>query len=151
MMKQTYILVVILFAILSIANAIPLQLYKRATTFVVCPTGSPNIITVSIQPDPPLANQPAIFTISGTLKTGVITTGSKLVIFVLDNNGNTLGEALTDDICSFPGMTCPANYFSLIRKVQILNLPATYSFVVQILDASGKTLGCSLGTVTGAN
>ncbi|RGB32077.1 hypothetical protein C1646_763361 [Rhizophagus diaphanus] len=109
---------------------------------------SPNIITVSIKPDSLLENQPAIFTISGTLKTA----GSKLVIFVLDDNGNTLGETLTDDICSFPGMTCPANYFSIIiRKVQLLNLPATYSFVVQILDASGKTLGCSLGTVTGTN
>ncbi|PKY45649.1 hypothetical protein RhiirA4_460285 [Rhizophagus irregularis] len=76
----------------------PLQLYKRAITFAACPTGSPNLITVSIKPDPPLANQPAVFTISGTIKTGVIDTGSKLVISAVDNSGNILGEPLIDDI-----------------------------------------------------
>ncbi|PKY58900.1 hypothetical protein RhiirA4_412269, partial [Rhizophagus irregularis] len=133
-------------------NAIPHQLYnKRAVTFAACPTGSPNLITVLIKPDPPLANQPAIFTISGTLKTGVIDIGSKLVISLRDSIGKILGESLVDDICSYPGMTCPANNFSLLRQVNMLNVPATYSFIVQILDASGNTLGCSLGTVTGTN
>jgi hypothetical protein len=51
-MKQNYIFVLILLATLSIVNAIPHQLYKRETTFAPCPTGSPNIIKVSVEPDP---------------------------------------------------------------------------------------------------
>ncbi|GET02300.1 hypothetical protein GLOIN_2v1839470 [Rhizophagus clarus] len=86
---------------------------------------SPKPITASVQLDPPLPNQTAIFTISGALKTGAITTGSS-------------------------GMTCPAEYFSIIGNVQLVNLPATYSFIIQILAASDKTLGCSIGTFTGA-
>ncbi|CAB4442620.1 unnamed protein product [Rhizophagus irregularis] len=83
--------------------------------------------------------------------TGVIDIGSKLVISLRDSIGKILGESLVGDICSYPGMTCPANNFSLLRQVDMLNVPATYSFIVQILDASGNTLGCSLGTVTGTN
>lgn len=101
-MKQKYILVVILFAILSIVNAIPHQRHKRATTFAPCPSGSPNPITVSVQPDPPLPNQFVIFTISGTIKTGAITTGSTLVLNAIDDAGNVFGNTVTKDFVVCP-------------------------------------------------
>ena len=148
-MKQNLILVVILLATLSMVNAILHQLHKRATTFGPCLTGSPNAISVSIQPDPPVAGGTEIFTVSGTLKTGSITTGSKLVVFTLDSNGNILGDTAIFDICGTPGMTCPTNTFSIITKVQFGTVPPTYSIVVQILDPSNSVLACSMGTITG--
>lgn len=47
-------------------------------------------------------------------------------------------------------MTCPVEYFRIAGEVQLANFPATYSFIIEILDASDKTLACSIGTFTGA-
>src|SRR5581483_11882739 len=132
-MKQNHIFVIILLATLSMVNAIPYQFHKRATTFVPCLTGSPNEISVGIQPDPPVRGSNNIFTISGTLKTGTLSAGSKLVIAAIDNTGSPLGDPVTSDICSTPNMTCPATTFSIIATVPFANLPATYSIIVQIL------------------
>jgi hypothetical protein len=90
-----------------------------------------------------------ILTISGTLKTGSISTGSKLVLKAVDNAGKLLDDPLTYDICNLPGMTCPANSFSIIRTLDLTKLYPTYSIIVQVFNAYGQTLACSIGTVTG--
>jgi hypothetical protein len=148
-MKQNYIFVFILLATLSIVNSIPHQLYKRETTFAPCPTGSPNIIKVSIEPDPPPTTGIMILTISGTLKTGIISVGSQLVIKGVDNAGELLDNPLVYDICNLPDITCPTNYFSIKKSIELTNIYPTYSNIVQILSASGQILACSIGTVTG--
>lgn len=148
-MKQNYIFVFILLITLSIVNAIPHQLYKRKTIFAPCPTGSPNIIDVDVQPDPPPTTGTIIITVSGTLKTGIISAGSQLVSEPIDENGNGIAPPLIDDLCSLDGADCPTDYFSVKQLVDITNITPIYSIKVQIIDAYGQILACSIGTVTG--
>ncbi|GBB99811.1 hypothetical protein RclHR1_03640007 [Rhizophagus clarus] len=148
-MKQNYIFVIILLATLSVVNAIPHQLLKRDTIFTSCPTGSPNIIEVDVQPDPPPVTGKLILTISGTLKKGVISAGSKLVLKAIDDNGDLLAKPLVYDLCGVGGFDCPVNTFSMIKSLETKGLTPTYSIIVQIFDAYGQTLACSIGTVTG--
>jgi hypothetical protein len=149
-MKQTFIFAIILLATLSIVNATPL--HKRATTFVICPSGSPNTVTVSIQPDPPVSNSNLIITVSGTLTTGTINTGSLFSFQAIDSSG-TADTPVTVDICSASGITCPiatGDSFSIVNTVPTGTLTGTYTLVVGILDATGAVLACSMGTITGA-
>jgi hypothetical protein len=148
-MKQNYIFVLILLATLSIVNAIPHQLYERDTTFAPCYTGSPNIIKVSVEPDPPPANGTMILTISGTLKTGIISTGSRLVLKAIDEAGKLVDDPLVRYTCELPGVTCPTSSFSIVRKIILTNFYPVYSFIIEIYSASGAILACSIGTVTG--
>jgi hypothetical protein len=148
-MKQNYIFVFILLATLSIVNAIPHQLHKRDTTFGACLTGSPNLIKVSVQPDPPPVTGVIIFTISGALKTGSISAGSKLVFNAIDVNGDPFAYPLTYDICGLPEVTCPTDTFSITRKIEVKKFTPTYSVIIQLFSASGQVLACSIGTVTG--
>lgn len=147
-MKQNYIFVIVLLATLSIVNAFPHQLQERDTTFVPCPTGSPNPIKVTVHPDPPPVTGSFVLNISGTLKNGAITTGSKLVVKAVGDDGKLLDDPLVYDMCE--KLTCPAKYFDATVYLKSKNLLPTFSIIVQILSASGQTLGCSIGTVTGA-
>jgi hypothetical protein len=154
-MKQNIFFAVILLTTLSIVNAFPHhQLHKRATVFAPCPTGSPTPLTVTIQPDPPVAGGTLMFTISGT-PASEITPGSMFVIQAFDNTGAALGEPATVDFCTIQGVpSCPLpaqTAFSVILQFPLANtLPATYSIAVNLSDGTGATLACSLGTITGA-
>ncbi|CAB4494544.1 hypothetical protein RhiirA5_367364 [Rhizophagus irregularis] len=149
-MKQHLIFLVALLTTLSMVNAIPYyQLDKRATTFGPCFTGSPFPITVSLQPDPPVPGQNCIFTVTGTVDSG-INPGAKMVVQGLDTTGNQIGDPIVNDICTVPGITCPVTSFSIVETVAIsASLSGTYSIVVSILSETGAVLGCSMGTVTG--
>ncbi|GBB99808.1 hypothetical protein RclHR1_03640004 [Rhizophagus clarus] len=150
-MKQNYIFfAVILLVTLSVVNALPHQLLKRDTTFAPCPTGSPNVIEVVVQPDPPPVTGKIDLTITGTLKEGVISMGSQLIIGAIDDNGNPLSKPLVTDLCGPDGFdNCPVNSFSMIEPLTTTDLVPTYSIIVEITDAYGQTLACSIGTVTG--
>ncbi|CAB4381641.1 unnamed protein product [Rhizophagus irregularis] len=132
-------------------NAIPYyQLDKRATTFGPCFTGSPFPITVSLQPDPPVPGQDCIFTVTGTIDSG-INPGAQIVVQGFDTAGNQISDPIVTDICSIPGGDpCPATSFSITNTVTIsASLSGTYSIAVSILSETGAVLGCSMGTVTG--
>jgi hypothetical protein len=147
-MKQTFIFAIILLTTLSMVNAFPHQLDKRATTFVTCPSGSPNQINVSIQPDPPVSNSSLLITVSGTLTTGTIDAGSQFVFRVLDDSG-AKGDPYTMDIC----ITCPmttGTSFSIVNNIPTGTLTGTYTIFVFILDSAANILACSMGTVNGA-
>jgi hypothetical protein len=151
-MKQNFIFAIILLATFSMVNAIPYQLHKRATTFVPCPSGSQNSITVTIQPDPPISNGELLITVSGTLTSGTIDTGSQFV-FQAFNKAGEGGTPTTVDICSKSENICPivtGNSFSIVNKVTTGTLTGTYTIAVSILNATGAVLACSIGTVTGA-
>ena len=62
-MNRNFIFVFVLLVTLSMVNAIPLN--KRTTSFDAC---SVPVLTVSINPDPPVARQDVKFDISGTLE-----------------------------------------------------------------------------------
>jgi hypothetical protein len=156
-MKQTLILVVILLATFSMVNAIPHQLNKRATTFTACPTGSTYPLTVTLQPDPPVAGQECLFNIGGTFP---IDTGSQLVVQPLDSAGNTVDQPITTDICTIAGFTCSTptdatdatdtTPFSIIQSIPVpADAIAPYSLIVTIIGADGSILACSLGTIAG--
>ncbi|CAB4478777.1 hypothetical protein RhiirA5_431863 [Rhizophagus irregularis] len=147
-MKQNYIFVIVLLATLSLINAFPHQLQERDTTFVPCPSGSPNPIKVTVKPDPPPVTGSFVLNVSGTLKTGVISAGSKLVVKAIGDDGELLDDPIVYDMCE--SLTCPTKYFDVVAYLKSKNLLPTFSIIVQVLSASGKTLGCSIGTVTGA-
>ncbi|GBC02292.1 hypothetical protein RclHR1_04540016 [Rhizophagus clarus] len=131
-------------------NAIPFhQLDKRATIFGPCLTGSPSPISVSLQPDPPVPGQDCLFTVTGTINSG-INPGASMVVQAFDASGNQINQPIVIDICSAPGDSCPVTSFSLVQKIPIAaGLSGTYSIAVSIVDPSGTTLGCSMGTITG--
>ncbi|RIA84122.1 hypothetical protein C1645_859642 [Glomus cerebriforme] len=65
-MNRTFIFAFILLTTLSIVNAIPLQ--KNSTVFLPCPIKpAPDLLSVTIKPDPPVAGKSESFTISGKL------------------------------------------------------------------------------------
>src|SRR4051794_36702723 len=118
-MKQNLILVFVLLALLSIVNAIPL--HKRVTTFVPCPKGSPNAITVTIKPDPPAAGGQTLFSVSGTVTTGTIEQGAQLVVGAVDTAGTNLFTPIVMDFCTVDGF-CPVptgNSFSVTSTVTL--------------------------------
>jgi hypothetical protein len=149
-MKQNLIFLVALLATLSMVNAIPYyQLDKRATTFGPCLTGSPFPITVSLQPDPPVPGQDCIFTVTGTIDSG-IRQGAKMVVQAFDSSVNEINDPIVTDICSIPGLTCPVTSFSIIRSIPIAaGLSGTYTLAISVLDEKNAVLGCSMGTITG--
>src|ERR1043165_4656303 len=109
---------------LLVINSIPL--YKRATTFTKCIKGSPDLIEVRLEPDPPVSDVDHRFTISGTLTKGVITQGSTLRISALDINLKAIGSEITRDFCSIPGITCPTRAFSFAMNITVGTLASTY-------------------------
>ncbi|RGB24021.1 hypothetical protein C1646_745045 [Rhizophagus diaphanus] len=146
-MRHNLILVAIFLATLSMINAIPHQLNKRATTFTTCPSGlSPNTLTATLQPDPPIAGQDCAITATGTF---AITEGSKLLVQVFDFAANVVGEPLTADICTTGGVTCPTDGitpFNIVDKVTIpADAPQPFALAISVVDTTGNILGCTFG------
>src|SRR5688572_8643403 len=87
----------VLLVTLLIVNAIPHKLHKRATTFGPCAKGSQ--LDVTFSPDPLTSGTIATFTIVGTL-TPPASNGSQLVISLLDQQQQHIGEPLQADLCT---------------------------------------------------
>jgi len=154
-MKQNLILVVILLATLLMVNATPHRLRKRVTTFGACPadptaTGPPpDVLTVSISPDPPVAGQDCVFTVGATFP---VDTPDQLVIAAASADPNGTGTEVDEippvDICTSPGVTCPTSALSMSVTVPINETAAgTYAIAVTI-GTTDTTLGCAVATVT---
>ena len=67
MMNRNFIFIFTLLATLSLINAAPNQLRKRATKFEQCPLPGSVTIDVVADPDPPASKTPDTFTVTGTL------------------------------------------------------------------------------------
>ncbi|POG64754.1 hypothetical protein GLOIN_2v1672449, partial [Rhizophagus irregularis DAOM 181602=DAOM 197198] len=76
-MNRNFIFVFILLATFSMTNAVQYQFRKRKTEFNPCP-GIKGVIDVTVAPDPPISEQPATYTVSGTLSDD-ITAGRTVV------------------------------------------------------------------------
>src|SRR5688500_11194931 len=127
-MKRSLIFAIILLATLSMINAIPHQLHKRVTTFVPCPEGSLNVISVQLQPDPPVSDSTLTIMITGTLTSGNIAPGSLLNVGAVDNAGTLIGTAGTLDICT--AIACPVTTgqsFVLMAAFPTKTLPEPYN------------------------
>jgi hypothetical protein len=145
-MKRNFITVFILLITLLAVNPVPF--YKRATTFTKCIKGSPDLITVKLEPDPLVSGAEHLFTISGTLTKGVITQGSTLKISAMDTNLMVIGSDITRDFCSISGITCPVKVFSFVMNVTVGTLPSTYTIEVAINDPAGATIACVMGVTS---
>ena len=154
-MKQTFIILVTLLVTFSLVNAIPFRLHKRATTFAPCPSGSPTVLTISFQPDPPTPSTTELFTISGTAA-NEFDQGATFVLELVDTSGNIINPPIpvVQDLCSALGDTCPITVGSPFTATGQLTMPDTlppqYNIFIAIMDASNNTLACSIGTVTGS-
>ncbi|CAB4431284.1 unnamed protein product [Rhizophagus irregularis] len=130
-------------------NAIPYyQLDKRATTFGPCPEGSLPILTVTLQPDPPVPGQDCTVAVTGTIDSG-INPGATLVVSAHDGASKVISTLAAVDICS-SGVTCPTTSLSVTTTIPIdASLPATYSISIAIMDENKAFVSCSYGTITG--
>lgn len=150
-MKHNLILVVVLLATLSIINAIPHQLNKRATSFTTCPSGlSQNTFNATLQPDPPTAGQECAISATGPF---VIPDGSKLLVQVFDSTAvNAVGEPLTADICTNDD-TCPTDGtpFNIVDAAVTIpaDAPQQFTLAISIVDTTtGNILGCIFGATS---
>ncbi|GBB85642.1 hypothetical protein RclHR1_12120006 [Rhizophagus clarus] len=107
-MRQNFtFLVILLLATISIINATPHQLYKRATQFVPCNnTANPPLLNVNITPDPPAPGASLNIDASGT-SPNAITQGATISVAFIDAKNNIIGSATVEDLCSQPGILCP--------------------------------------------
>ncbi|RGB33881.1 hypothetical protein C1646_788097 [Rhizophagus diaphanus] len=147
-MKQNYIFVIVLLATLSLINALPHQLQERDVTFVPCHIGSLNPLKVIVQPDPPPISGSFSLYISGAIKVGTISAGATLDVSAIGDDGKLLDDPIVYDICK--SVTCPTKYIGLRADLKSKNLLPTFSIIVQVFSSAGQSLGCSIGTVTGA-
>src|SRR5207244_1300260 len=85
-MNRNLIFAFILLATLFMVNAVPHQLFKRGTTFNPCPLTGVDPLTVSINPDPPVAGKPEKFKVGGTLAKGITAGKTVLAIGFTDVN-----------------------------------------------------------------
>ena len=146
-MNQIFAIVfIILLATFSMVNSVPLHI--RTTGFTKCITGSPDLITVNLEPDPLVPGENDIFTISGNLTENDITQGSTLKISALDTKLVAIGSTIDTDFCSLPEVTCPTRTFNLKLNVTIGELPSTYVIQVGIYNPAGTTLACVMGVIS---
>ncbi|UZO12179.1 uncharacterized protein OCT59_003727 [Rhizophagus irregularis] len=89
-MNRNFIFVFILLATFSMTNAVQYQFRKRKTEFNPCP-GIKGVIDVTVAPDPPISEQPATYTVSGTLSDD-ITAGRTVVGIGYGDLERTIGE-----------------------------------------------------------
>jgi hypothetical protein len=152
-MKQNIIFVFVLLAMLSIVNAVPAQLRKRATYFKPCEKAP--IDVTEIIPDPLVSGERGEFYVSGKLK-NTIPPGYILAALYVDASKDELeiidyNAAL---ICEPDGaLECPykaGTPFSVILSDTIPPLPKSYGIIVAIGDPKLKTIiGCAVGIVGG--
>ncbi|RIA84121.1 hypothetical protein C1645_742573 [Glomus cerebriforme] len=142
-MNRNFIFAFILLATLSMVNAIPLQ--KRAAQFLPCPISpAPDLLSVKINPDPPIAGKSESFTISGKLHED-ITPATLLAIAFGDvsNPPNPLEPPFVMPACGGKGeLSCPVKAgTSFTIKVDSVPVPAFLPPVYGIGVAIGVPTG----------
>ncbi|CAG8446518.1 7762_t:CDS:1 [Scutellospora calospora] len=145
MMNRNFIFVFVLLVMLSIVNAIPHQLHKRTTDFRECtfPPGypTPDLLTVTISPDPVVPGKNDNFTVNGKL-TQLITSSDRLnFVFSTDNGGPFTTQIPT-------GTTVNVTVDVPVPSP----LPSIYGIAVSIGDLSVQPLNvkaCALAVVGG--
>ena len=153
-MNRNFILsVLVLLATLSMVNAIPNQLYKRATIFRQCyDKYLPEIIVlqVAISPDPVVAGQNDTFTITGTFR-DEITTGHKVAVQFVNPPHVTL---FYEELCNYTKCPIPAGT-EMIAKVPV-PVPASFpttNYYIEVSIASApkespsQLAGCAMTEV----
>ena len=146
-MKGTFNLIFILLTTISIVNAVPYRLHKRATTFAKCPIDNPPLLNVKLAPDPLIPGQNANFDISGTLAQAA-TTGSLVGIGFFGSDQNFIEDPVFTTVCSLSGITCPVTEFSAILQISVpAALPTSYTIIIIITQGS-TYLACASGIVT---
>src|SRR4051812_42680445 len=116
-MNRKFIFVFTLLAILSMVNAIPHQLQKRATTFIPCPNENP--LTVSVTPDPLVPGKTATYTVAGKFAKAAPKGSGLVVAFFNSGTGKLVpaGDPFIVDICA--KAPCPANSIETVEQVPV--------------------------------
>ena len=149
---RNYLFVCTLLAALSITYSIPLQLHKRATTFMPCDQ-SVNPFDVVIAPDPPTPGDVSTFNISGTLSEPA-TTGSLLEIFFFQPGTTNLvidpANQTIVDICSgINNFVCPGSSFTNVTVAVLIPNTMPADIAVIAVGPTGNTLGCAFSSSGG--
>jgi hypothetical protein len=154
-MKQNFIFIFILLAMLSMVNAIPAKLHKRITAFKPCPK-TPLDVT-RITPDPLVSGAKAKFYISGAVAK-TIPNDYVLAILYMDISVDPpeLIDYSVALICEPDGvLECPYKAktpFAVIYTVYVPSLPKSYGIVVALGDQTLDTvIGCATAVVGGGS
>ena len=151
MNRNLFVLVIVLLvAIVSTTNAMPLnKLDKRTyTSYLQCSLKPhpPPTLYVSTDPDPLYPGKFATFYVNGKLAAPA-TTGSELIIAFIDKYDYVVGDPFILDICYT--YNCPLKKFDGYGPVFVpYGLPDEYYVVVLIVDYSGQyALACAVAYV----
>ncbi|RHZ82118.1 hypothetical protein Glove_114g82 [Diversispora epigaea] len=145
-MNRNLILVFILLATLSVANALPNQLVKRQIKWEKCTENYP-LVNVDLSSDSIVPGQEYSFNVSGNLNT-IIDSGFILSVGFHDNHLFTIASVEVPICGAFYRTDCPINSntdfsASLVFLVP-KNLPNPYSILVLISDKLNKKVqGCT--------
>ncbi|CAG8741169.1 27767_t:CDS:1, partial [Dentiscutata erythropus] len=128
-------------------NAVPSQLNKRATTFEPCHFIK-DTLAVSITPDPPVKNQPDLFSVSGTLTNNNITAAQTnlIVVFIDLSNSTPIGDENTQPFNESYNAGIP---FTINASIPI---PAvdSYGILVFVGEELLTAYSCAHATVNGS-
>jgi protein involved in polysaccharide export with SLBB domain len=127
-MYRNLIFTFILFATFSIINAVP-QFRKRETPFYRCAVG--DLLTVKVSPDPLVSEQPATYTVSGTLSND-ITAGKTILEIVYDEPEQYLEEPFIQILTDSYKAGTPFN--TTAKDVPTPKFPDSYFIGVMIAD-----------------
>ena len=133
-MGRNFISIFTLLIILSMVNAIPHRLHKRATTFIQCASDVP-ILNVTLFPYPVIPGVNITFTIEGTPAVD-ITTGSTIGFgFFVTGTSTFIGIPTYLDFCSFA--SCPklagVSFLTVLEAPAPESLPTSYTLMILIM------------------
>jgi hypothetical protein len=157
-MNRNLILIFVLFAMLSMANAIPHQLEKRTTKFGKCKDNGvpivPNagLMEATLTPDPPVAEKDDTFAITAESLPYDVTPTTKLAIIFTDKNGKPIGDGgYTGPACSDEKNCVKAG--EKYTKTQVVTvpspLPSSYYIIIGVFDESRglPAFGCGFASI----
>src|SRR4051794_30716 len=155
-MKQNFIFVFVLLATLSMVNAIPTKLHKRATIFQPCPD-TPVLDVTNVVPDPLVSGIEGNFYVYGKLP-HAIPKGSILAALFYDISGAEpqLIDYIAGQICTPKGaIDCPypaKKVIDVILSGDVPALPDSYAILVLLGDNKlNNVFGCARAFVGGSS
>src|SRR3954454_1683845 len=153
-MERKFIFICILLVTLSVINAIPLQLHKRALVFQKCGGDTLAGLDVTVTPDPLVPGYLSMFEVSGKSVVDDIPEGSVLAIAFLDYNVKDPPGVIyifNGKVCPVLGCPYPAKTpFTLTAEVLVpAVLPDSYVITVSVLHPTMLeiNIGCSFANV----
>ncbi|RIA93148.1 hypothetical protein C1645_819779 [Glomus cerebriforme] len=159
-MNQNFIFVFILLITLSIVNAAPFQHDKKGIQFKKCEgypkDAEPDLLTVTVTPDPIEPGKEETFDISITLKNYNITDGTFLDIGYVDDDTKEGLGFFSLDICSKTkcpievGSKAGSPYSTTQKFAAPTKLPSKYTIsVLQFLNAPdiGIPYSCAVASI----